>query len=155
MKKLKKSHQIELFISDGEFDTEDIGCVKQLLNDAGAKLDHAYATDITGCPIFKAADGKWYTGSVEFTVYPANLENVVEILLDNKAECDNCGHIEPIDDLNEMADLEERLDDNSTHMPDGDCTKCGAFSYQITKAHAQEIAGITKKKRQRRRGGLK
>jgi hypothetical protein len=155
VKKTKKADTIELFIADGEFDTSDIGCVKQLLNDAGAKLDHAYAADITGCPIFKAADGKWYTGSVEFTVYPANLENVVDVLADGEhCECQNCGHIDQRGDLTEVEDHAERVAAGEEN-PAGECTKCSACSHLITKARAMEIAGITKKKPARRRGGLK
>lgn len=155
MNKIKKSHQIELFIADGEFDTSEIGCVKQLLNDAGAKLDHAYAADITGCPIFKAADGKWYTGSVEFSVYPADPVSVAEALADGEnCECQNCGHIEPRDALGEISDYVERVAAGE-EPPDGECSKCRCLSHEITKERAQEIAGITKPKAKRRRGGLK
>ena len=57
-------------------------------------------------------------------------------------------------DLGEIADYSERVADGEEE-PDGECTKCGALSHEITKARAMVIAGITKPKRQRRRGGLK
>ena len=152
MKKTKKSDKIAIFIADGEFDTEDIGCVKQLIDDAGAKLDSAYAANITGCPIFKTADGKWYTGSVAFTVYPANLKAVAESLCDGDfCECQNCGRIEHEDALVRVHDYEERVAAGE-EAPHGECSLCGCLSHKITKARARVLAGLVKSKRVRRTG---
>jgi hypothetical protein len=158
MKKSKnpKKNTIELFIDTGMFnEPEEIGTIKQLLNDAGGMLDDACSHEITGTPIFRCADGKWYVGSVEFCVNPVAPDYLVQSLADGEhCECQNCGHIDHRDDLGEIADYSERVSEDE-EAPDGECTKCGALSHEITKARAEQIAGITKKKPARRRGGLK
>lgn len=150
-----KKNTIELFVDHGEFDTEDIGCLKQLLDDAGGMLDDASSHEITGTPIFRCADGQWYVGSVEFVVNPVNPEYLVQTLADSEhCECQSCGHIDFLDDLGNVTDPEERVAAGEEHHA-GECSKCGATSRIITTARAKQIAGITKKKPARRRGGLK
>jgi hypothetical protein len=150
-----KPIKIACFLREGEFDTEDIGDTKQLLADAGAKLDQAYAYDITGSPVFRGADGKFYEGSVSFSFYEANPVTVAELLADGEhCECQNCGHLNLRSELGEIADYSERVDEGEEE-PDGECSACKALSHEITKERAHEIAGIPKPKRQRRRGGLK
>jgi len=146
--------KIAFFVNEGEFDTEDIGDTKQLLAEAGAKLDHAYSHEICGTPLFKGTDGKWYVGAVEFTVSPANPEYLVQEIADTEHyECRACGHI---DDMDTLQGIESYLFvTRGEGSPPGRCSRCKQFSDEITKARAQEIAGITKPKRQRRPGGLK
>lgn len=144
--------KIAFFVNEGEFDTEDIGCTKQLLADAGAKLDHACSHEICGTPLFKGTNGKWYVGSVEFVVNPVNPEYLVEELADKEHyECRVCGHIDTMDTLQGIESY--LFVTRGEGSPRGRCSQCKQFSDEITRARAQEIAGITKPKR--RRGGLK
>jgi len=153
VKKLKKSEIIEQFIDEGLFDTTDIGNTKQLIGDAGDRLDDACSHDICGSPLFRCADGKWYVGNVEFSIAPVNPAYLVDTLVgDEFCECDNCGHLEKSEDLDEIVDETERVDEGSKFIPDGQCTKCGALSYKISKTRAEQIAGITKVPKKRRKG---
>ena len=148
MKKPKnpKFDIIVSFIDSGQLETEDIGTIKQLLDEAGTRLDKAESHEITGCPVFKCADGKWYTGSVEFSVSPVNQAFLVDTLLSNQCcECKACGHIDQLENMSEIGS-----EDTSG---DGLCTSCNHLSFKITRERAEEIAGV--RKPARRRGGLK
>jgi hypothetical protein len=135
---------IKQFIEVGEFDTS-VHTVKQMCDDAGGMLDSASSHEICGCPLFKCADGKWYTGSVEFSVDPVNPAYLVDTLLGNECcECSYCGNIDQLEHMSEIGD-----EDTSG---DGLCSECNHLSYKISKARAEVIAGITKPKRQRRVG---
>lgn len=48
------------------------------------------------------------------------------------AQCDNCGHVEPVAKLGPIRNYSERVD--SDEEPDGECTRCGALSYAISSA---------------------
>jgi len=146
---------IELFVDHGEFDTTSILTVKGLVADAAPKLDSASSHEICGTPVFRCADGKWYTGTVEFVVNPVNPVYLENLLGDGEhCECQNCGHIEGLDGIAEIKNYSQRVTPGEV-APAGECRKCHALSHVITQERAQEIAGITKKKPARRRGGLK
>ena len=49
----------------------------------------------------------------------------------SKHKCDNCARILKLNELNEAKDLEERLDEDSEHMPSGECPGCGALCYPL------------------------
>ena len=133
------SLEIVQFIGTHELDTSGINTVPQLTAAAGFSLDAANATDITGCPLFKAKDGVWYVGSVEFVVDMAHHEYVAETLVDNNyCECQNCGHLDMEEDLNEIQDMSARVAEGEPE-PAGECTKCGALSHVISEERAAEI----------------
>jgi hypothetical protein len=60
-----------------------------------------------------------------------------------KCKCDNCGHVCNTSKLKVSVDLDVRLDypldDSRCVKPDGDCPKCGAFSYEI-EPESQDVA---------------
>ncbi|MGZ8317477.1 MAG: hypothetical protein ACXWVD_00100 [Telluria sp.] len=62
-------------------------------------------------------------------------------LIDPMCTCDNCGQRTRKSDLNEIRDLDERLDYPPEHpecvMPSGECPKCwGALCYADEDQHA-------------------
>lgn len=44
--------------------------------------------------------------------------------------CDDCGHVCPIDELDIVSDIEQRLTPG-TETPAGECPECGALSYLL------------------------
>lgn len=139
-----KSQTIIDFVEPEDYD--ECKTVSEVVSAAACRMDNAEAWQITGCPVFKCSDGKWYVGTLRFDVEPVNPEYLVDILSDDRCECPHCGHIDRHDD---MADIGP--EDTSG---DGLCTECTHISFRITKERAMEIAGI-KKPARRRRGGLK
>lgn len=134
MRKLsKEENKIVQVVAAGQFDDDDLGSVKAMLRAAGGLLDGAESHEICGSPIFKAADGKWYTGSVEFSVSPINPKFLIDTLIgDEFCECHKCGHIEKLEDVEDL--------DKEDEKGDGGCTKCGYLTYKITPKRAEEIA---------------
>ncbi len=133
MKKLKTLKNI---LIGGEFHADEGDTIDELRGCGAAALDRLGATDVI---LFQGNDGKWYVGSFEFCIDHANPELVKDTLRE-MAECDNCGNIEPSDGLDEITDYEERVDENTKHPPAGQCSKCGALSYEITSRRAAELA---------------
>ena len=131
MKKLsEKENKIVTVVDTGLFDEDDLGSVKAMINAAGDMLDHACSHDICGSPVFKAADGKWYVGSVEFSVAPVNPQYLIDHLLGEEFyECPNCGQLDKLEDMSEGSG------DGSNR-----CTKCDHDSVKVTKKRAAEIA---------------
>ena len=151
--KPKKKDQIELLLDPGELELKEATDTQDIIDKANGALDSSNASDIAGVVLFRAKDGKFYVGGVEFVISEARKEYVAETLCDDRAMCQDCKHIEKIDDLDQPQDLAERVS-GGERVPDGQCTKCGALSHRITPAEARVIAGITKPKNSRR-GGLK
>jgi hypothetical protein len=125
----------------GEFHIDEGESVEDLKSAGASALDRNGMTDII---LFQGNDGKWYVGSFEFCISPANPKLTIDTLINQElAECDNCGNIEPDDGMNEVKDLEQRCDKGGP-MPAGECSKCGALSYTIGKKRATELAKGTK-----------
>lgn len=124
-----------------------------LLSAAAAKLDADNAADITGVVVFQDTAGKFFVGTTEFIIRPAAPAFVAQTITDEEVcECDNCGHLEKHAAISKVCNMESRVDAGSI-VPAGQCEKCGALSYLITKQRAAEIAGVVPKKL--RRKGLK
>jgi hypothetical protein len=130
MKKIpKKNDTIVQVIDGGDFDDEDLRSVTAMLQTAGRKLDKACSHEICGTPLFKAANGIWYTGSVEFHVGIANPEYVADTLLREVfCECPNCGQLDKLEDMSDEPG------------GPGRCTECDHMSVKVTKKRAAEIA---------------
>lgn len=134
MKKIpKKNDTIVQVLDGGDFEDEDLGSVTAMLATAGRKLDKACSHEICGTPLFQAANGLWYTGSVEFNISIANPKYVADELL--RAEVCECPHCGQLDKLEEMVPV--GAEDTSG---DGLCTKCTHISFKITEARAKQIA---------------
>lgn len=146
---MAKTLKIAQFIETGEFNPEENENLTQLIGNAGDLLDAAYSHEICGSVLFKGADGKFYVGTVEFVVAPANPKYVTETLAGSFAECDNCGHIENIDDLEPF---EAGISQPGDTVPNGACTKCGCASFEICYSQAAHMSGLVKPKRVRRVG---
>lgn len=72
--------EIKRWISKGEFDTDDIGNVGHIYEQAGNLLDHHCSGEILGTVLFEGVNGKYYTISVEGVLGEANPEWVKEML---------------------------------------------------------------------------
>lgn len=71
---------IKQWILNGEMDEHKN--TDTLLEQAGAKLDDAYAWDICGENLFLGEDGEFYVGHVEYTVTKADPDYVRQTLED-------------------------------------------------------------------------
>jgi len=138
-----KENKIVNVIDAGMFDENELGSVKAMVDAAGGMLDSAASHDICGTPVFKAADGKWYVGTVEFSVAPVNPKHLIDKLVgDECCECPSCGHIDKQEDMVEIGGEDTE--------GDGLCSKCAHISFLITKARAKQIArGVPLKRKKR------
>ena len=73
--------KIKTWLRNGDpaFD-DDVGTTEQLLQDAGRRLDKAYAQQIVGECLFIGEDDKVYVGTVEFCILEANPAYVKQVL---------------------------------------------------------------------------
>ena len=53
-----------------------------------------------------------------------------EISQEPTATCANCGRDFPVSDLLEINDYDERVDEETEALPDGECPECGALCYR-------------------------
>ena len=76
-------HVIKRWLKDGDPGMSDyVGNSRGILVVAGRRLDKSGSGEIVGDMLWEAENGKFYTGSVEFTMYEANPETVKEALED-------------------------------------------------------------------------
>jgi hypothetical protein len=142
---MTKDIKIRQVLLEGELDSPQN--IPDMLEQAGRLLDKSSSYDICGEVLFRDDKGDFHVGTVEFVIGKAAPGYLVDTLADGTwAECDNCGHIEHEDSLDEMADLDERLDENTKHMPSGQCTQCGALSYPISLKRARQLAKVKEPK---------
>lgn len=85
----KEEGRIAEFIRSGEMSVDRIATVEDLLEQAGRRLDKACSHDICGEVVFKAANGKYYTLTVEAVISEANPEYVADLLEEDDDEDDN------------------------------------------------------------------
>jgi hypothetical protein len=121
-------------IESGNFDDDDLGDVASVLNAAGRMLDKACSHEITGSLLFRAPDGKFYVGNVEFSIAPANGAYVKDVLK-SKMRCSACQHIEDDDAVDDCG--------NRT------CGSCGRPSLKLTEAEIDAMIWPKKTPRNR------
>lgn len=85
----KEAGKIVEFLRTGEMHVKDIDNVEDLLTQAGRLLDKACSHDICGEVVFKAADGKYYTLTVEAVISEVNPEYVADLLEEDDDEDGN------------------------------------------------------------------
>jgi len=90
------SHVITEWVQSGQLD--ECGSTEEVLEQAGRLLDRSCSHEICGEVLFKAADGKYYVGTVEFMIQEANPEYVRDTLVEAGLRCRIDGCENAIDD---------------------------------------------------------
>jgi len=75
--------EVEEFIEEGEL--HEPCSYDDMMQQAGRLLDKSCSHEICGTVLFKATDGKYYAGTVEFVVSEANPDYVKDALAEQKA----------------------------------------------------------------------
>jgi len=70
--------EVEEFIDEGEL--HEPCSYDDMMEQAGRLLDKSCSHEICGTVLFKATDGKYYVGTVEFTVAEAHPDYVKDVL---------------------------------------------------------------------------
>ena len=97
-KKEDESLQITEWLSWGlrpDDHLSDCGYVKDVQEIAGRILDKHVSGEIVGPVLFRAADGRHYTGSVEFVIYEASAELVESRRIEMEEEGDSPIQVNP------------------------------------------------------------
>jgi hypothetical protein len=102
---------------------------KELLAQASRILN---SSEVSGLTLFLGKDKKFYVGSVEFVIQPANLHWVAEKLYDDFAHCPHCGHLQEVI----MADSGPTVDTGPGCL----CGKCGKVCNRLTHLQAKHLA---------------
>jgi hypothetical protein len=153
MPKTKHPKIVEKVLSCGAFMTDAGDTVKVLLDEGG---DILYGSGVTDVFLFRAEDNRFYVATFECVVDEANTTYVAETLEENFARCPSCGHLQEIDNEDQIEDEGEEEDTKGECL----CDKCKHICVKISKKEALKIAreGIKKRKStagRRRHVGLK